>query len=365
MEKVKAGVIGCGAISKAYFEGCQTFSNVEIVACADLHASAAEARAETYNVRACTVAELLADPEIELVIDLTIPAAHVPVNLSILEAGKHVFTEKPLGTSREEAAPVLAFAARKGLLIASAPDTFLGGPLQTCRKLIDEGTIGEPVAATAFMMSPGMETWHPNPGFFYMRGGGPMFDMGPYYLTALVHLLGRMKRVAGSTRISFPQRRITSQPLAGTMIDVEVPTHQTGVIEFDTGPIATVVMSFDIAAHQLHPLAIYGSKGTLIVPDPNNVKGEPLIRIAGEKEWNPVAASHAVNSHRGIGVADLAAAIRAQRAPRASGELALHVVDAMEAFEESSKTGKHITLSTPCVRPAPLPPGLAPGEIDL
>jgi predicted dehydrogenase len=365
MNKVKAGLIGCGAISKAYFEGCQTFENVAITACADLNPAAAQKSADTYKVRACTVAELLADPEIELVINLTIPAAHVPVNLSIIEAGKHIFSEKPVGISREEAAPVLALAAKKGLLIASAPDTFLGGPLQTCRKVIDDGLIGEPVAATAFMMSPGMETWHPNPGFFYARGGGPMFDMGPYYLTALVHLLGRMNRVTGSTRISFPRRHITSQPLAGTVIDVQVPTHQTGVIEFESGPIATVVMSFDIMAHKLHPLAVYGSKGTLIVPDPNNVTGEPLVRLVGEKEWNPVPASHPVNSHRGIGVADLAAAIRAARAPRASGELALHVVDAMQAFEESSNSGRHITLSTPCARPAPLPAGLAPGEIDF
>src|SRR5215213_4661249 len=227
VRKVKIGVVGCGMISSIYLKNCtQTFDILDVVAVADLMPELAQQRAEEFNIpRACTVEQLLADPAIEIVLNLTTPQAHVALNLQALAAGKHVYTEKPFALTHEDADSVLALARSKGLLVGCAPDTFLGGGLQTCRKLIDEGWIGTPVAATAFMMSHGHEHWHPSPEFYYQRGGGPMFDMGPYYLTALVSLLGPVKRVTGATRTTFPERTITSQPKFGQKIEVEVPTH--------------------------------------------------------------------------------------------------------------------------------------------
>ncbi|HEX8833585.1 MAG TPA: Gfo/Idh/MocA family oxidoreductase, partial [Abditibacteriaceae bacterium] len=266
----KIGIIGVGNISGAYFNTNKVFNFFDIIACADIDVERAKSKAAEHDIaKGCSVAELLADPEIEAVINLTIPAAHGPVMIQALEAGKHVYNEKPLTVTREEAQQALAIAERKGLLIGCAPDTFLGGGHQTCRKIIDDGWIGTPVAVTAFMMGRGHEGWHPSPEFYYKAGGGPMFDMGPYYLTALVNLLGPVRRVTGSTRASFPQRKITSQPLAGTMIDVDVDTHIAGVFDFHSGVIGTIVTSFDVYHADLPPIQIFGSLGTLSVPDPN------------------------------------------------------------------------------------------------
>src|SRR4028119_1062996 len=224
--KTRIGVVGCGNISGAYFGTNQTFNFFDIIACADLDVSRAQAKADQYSIpKACSVDELLNDPEIEMVINLTIPQAHGPIMLQALEAGKSVYNEKPFTVTREEAQKARAVAKEKGLRVGSAPDTFLGGGIQTCRKLIDDGAIGRPIAAHAFMLCGGHEGWHPSPEFYYKQGGGPMFDMGPYYLTALVNLIGPVRRVTGAARVSFPQRTITSQPLNGTVIDVEVPTH--------------------------------------------------------------------------------------------------------------------------------------------
>ena len=358
MDKVKVGIIGCGNISQIYLANCTRYENLQVVACADLDVQRAQQRADEFGIAiACTPEQLLANRDIEIVINLTIPQAHAAVCLQALEAGKHVYTEKPFAVTREEAQLVMDKAKEKGLLVASAPETFMGGGIQTCRQLIDEGKIGVPVAASAFMMCGGHEGWHPDPEFYYKRGGGPMYDMGPYYLTALVSLLGPIARISGSARASFPERVIKSEPKRGQTITVDVPTHVAGTLEFASGAIGTMVMSFDIfGGHDLPRIEIYGSQGTLSVPDPNSFGGPVLLRRAGELQWMdvPVAHSYTDNS-RGIGVMDLGYAIRTGRHPRADGELACHVLEAMHAFHESAAEGRHYVMSSTCDRPAPLP----------
>ncbi len=359
------GSIGCGNIFKAYAEGSRPFELLELAACADLDLERARAAAEKFGIpKACSVGELLGDDSIELVVNLTVPRAHAEVNLGALEAGKHVYCEKPFALELSEARRVLAEAARRKLLIGCAPDTFLGGGLQTCRKLIDDGAIGTPVAAVAFMASRGPEGWHPNPDFFYQRGGGPMLDMGPYYLTALVHLLGPIQCVSGAVRASFAERVAGAEAIRGKKLPVEVPTHQTGAIEFESGAIATVIMSFDVAAHSLPRLEIYGSEGSMRVPDPNTHGGTVEIKKRGESEWQSQPLTHSDQVARGIGAADLAYALRYGRSLRPSGELAAHVLEAMLAFEQSSAQRKHVSVESRILQPKPLPLGLAPGRLD-
>ena len=319
IKPVAVGVIGCGNISGAYMRMLKTLPVVQVAACADLRPEAAQALAEAYGVpRVLTVAELLAAPDIEIVLNLTTPQGHGEVALAALAAGKSVYNEKPLALTRAEGQQMLALAAKKGLRIGGAPDTFLGGGLQTCRELIDAGAIGTPVAATAFMMSRGHEHWHPNPSFYYQQGGGPMFDMGPYYLTALVSLLGPVQRVTGATRITRTERTITSQPRYGEVMHVEVPTHVTGLLDFAAGPIGTIITTFDVQASVLPWLEIYGTTGTLAAPDPNTFGGPVRLRLTGESEWTeiPVTRPYTENS-RGLGLADMAEGIRTGRAPRA------------------------------------------------
>jgi predicted dehydrogenase len=353
---VKIGIIGCGKISGAYLECAPLFPVLEIVRCADMLPERAAARAAEFGVpRSGTVGELLADADVELVINLTIPAAHAEVNRAILRSGKHVFCEKPFALSRVEAARLLALAARRNLRIGSAPDTFLGESHQTCRRLIDGGEIGEIVAATAFMACHGPEHWHPNPEFYYQRGGGPMFDMGPYYLTALVNMMGRMARVTGFAKQAFRERYATAGGLPGTRFDVTIPTHITGAVEFANGAIATVIMSFDVWQHHMPMLQVHGTTGSLDVPDPNTTHGTPRIYKPENKAWKDVPltypAIYQTEYGRGAGVADMAEAILAGRPHRANGEVALHVVEAMAAFVESAERGRAIELRTSCERP--------------
>ncbi len=363
---VGVGVIGCGNISGIYLQTARRLEILDVVACADLDLERARARAAEYDVpRACTVEELLADPAVDLVINLTVPAAHGEVGLMALEAGKSLYNEKPLAIDREDARRLLERARQRGLLLGGAPDTFLGAGLQTCRKLLDDGWIGAPVAATAFMLGHGAESWHPDPAFFYQRGAGPMLDMGPYYLTALVTLLGPVRRVTGSTRASFPERTITSAPKYGETVLVEVPTHVAGVLDFASGPVGTIVTSFDVWASETPRLEIYGSAGTLSLPDPNTFGGPVRVRRAGADTWSeaPLTHGYATNS-RGLGVADMAYALRSGRSPRASGELTYHVLDVMQSFEEASTEGCHVAIESSCERPAPLPLDLLEGTLD-
>jgi predicted dehydrogenase len=364
--KVKVGVIGCGAISGAYFRGCKPYDIVEIVACSDLIMDRAKKKAEEFGIpKACSVEELLADPEIQIVLNLTVPKAHAEVNQAAIAAGKNVHCEKPFAVNRQDGLKTLEAAHEKGVLVGCAPDTFLGGGIQTCRKLIDDGWIGDPVAATAFMVGHGPESWHPNPDFYYQVGGGPMFDMGPYYLTALINLLGPVKRVTGSTRISFPERIITNEKQRyGERIPVETPTHLTGVLDFVNGTVGTIVMSFDVWSHHLPIIEIYGSEGTLCVPDPNTFVGPARVRRAGADAWSEIPLTHSPDVRRGTGVADMAHALAYDRPHRASGALAYHVLDIMQSFEEASTAGHHVELQSTCSRPAPLPMGLLPGTLD-
>jgi predicted dehydrogenase len=368
MDKVKVGIIGCGNISGIYFTMMRdVYSHIlDVTACADLDMSRAKAKAgENPGVKAMSVDKLLADPEIKIVVNLTVPKAHAPVAMKVLKAGKHVYGEKPLTIARAQGQKLLALAAEKGLLVGNAPDTFMGGGLQTCRKLIDDGVIGEPVAATAFMMCHGHESWHPDPEFYYEVGGGPMFDMGPYYLTALVNLLGPVKRVTGSARISFPTRTITSEKKNGKTIAVEVPTHVAGVMDFAAGAVGTIITTFDVWAHTLPCIEIHGSQGSMQVPDPNTFGGVVRIRKPGDADWVNVPLTHEADINRGTGVADMACSIlRPGRPHRASGELAYHVLDVMHAFHDASAKGKHIELKSTCPRPTALPAGLAKGVLD-
>ncbi len=368
MDTVKIGIIGCGNISAAYLRTVQAFPVLEAVAVADMLLDRAQARAEEFGVpRACTVEELLADPEIQIVVNLTTPQAHTPVNLAALEAGKHVYTEKPLAVAREDGARVIAMAEEKGLRVGCAPGTFLGGGLQTCRKLIDDGVIGEPVAASAFMMSHGHESWHPDPAYYYKLGAGPMFDMGPYYLTALTTLLGPVKRIAGMAGIQIGERTITSQPKYGEKIVVETPDHITGVMEFASGAIGTIITTFATWNSKLPRIEIYGTEGTLGVPDPNTLGGPVSLARAGSRDWEDVPLTHGhtdrVNMW-GIGVVDMAYALLRNRPHRATGRQAYHVLDLMNGFLETSAQSVYYRPASSMERPAPLPTDLPEDALD-
>lgn len=362
----KIGVIGCGKISGAYLEALKTFDIINVAALADIDLERARERAAEFNVpKACSVDELLADPELTLVINLTVPQAHAEVGLATVAAGKSVYNEKPLTIAREDGRQLLDLAREKNVRVGCAPDTFLGGGIQTCRKLIDDGWIGRPLAATAFFLGHGPEHWHPNPDFYYQVGGGPMFDMGPYYLTALIALLGPARRVTGSAGKGFDTRLITSQPFYGTPIAVNTPTHIAGVLDFADGAIATLVTSFDVWAAQVPRIEIYGTEGSLSVPDPN-IFGGPVRVQRGRGEWAEAPLTHgwAKGNMRGLGVADLAHALRSGRPHRANGDLAYHVLDIMHAIHDASDAGRHIELTSTCERPAALPLGLSERALD-
>ncbi len=366
MDALKVGVIGCGNISSIYFENAKKLESLEIVACADLVKANATAKAKEHDIpRVCTVKQLLADKNIDIVLNLTIPAAHAEIARDALNAGKHTYCEKPLALTREEGQEILALAEKQGLRVGCAPDTVLGAGIQTARKLIDDGWIGRPVSATAFMQCHGHESWHPNPEFYYQVGGGPLFDMGPYYLTALVTLLGPARRICGVTGSAFEERTITSEEKFGQHIVVETPTHVAGVIDFHNGAIATMITSFDVWAHTLPCIEIHGTTGSLSVPDPNGFGGPVKIRRAGAEEWTEIPLSHPyAENARGVGLADMACAIQSDRAHRANGALAYHVLDMMHAFHESSDKGKHLLLQSSCERPAAMPMDVREGSLD-
>jgi predicted dehydrogenase len=357
VKRVGIGVIGCGNISAAYLTAAKKFPILEIVALSDANAAAAEARAAEFGIPARSVDDVLEDPAVEIVLNLTVPKAHVEVGLKAIAAGKHVHSEKPLGVTVAEARKLIETAAEKGLRVGCAPDTFLGGAHQTARQCVDEGLIGRPVGGSAFFMCPGHERWHPNPGFYYLQGGGPMLDMGPYYVTDLVNLLGPVASVSGVATRTRSERLVTSQPLAGTRIPVEVATHVTGTLLFADGAAISMTMSFDVPRHKHVPIEIYGESGSLIVPDPNYFGGRIEFATASE-DWREIPTRHAYadGNYRILGVADMAQAIRANRPHRASGALAFHVLEVMEAFETSSKAGQGVKITSRPDRPAALKP---------
>ena len=359
---MKIGIIGCGKISGAYFSGAQRASNLEIKACADLNLAVAQEKAEEYGCAAVTVDALLADPEIELAVNLTIPAAHLEVGLKILRAGKHLYAEKPLALNMDQGRRLIDFAGEQGLRVGSAPDTFLFKGGQTGRKVLDDGWIGRVTSGTALMGNFGHESWHPNPGFYYLPGGGPILDMGPYYITALVNLLGPVKAVMARTGRGLDQRVATSEARFGEVFPVEVSTHGTGILEFAGGVLVTAIFSFDTPRHQRPNLTLHGTQGSMEVGNPNPFASAVEVFRCADGERRAMPFTHADNQ-RMYGVVDMVDAIAHDRPHRASGELALHVLEVMTAFEKSSASGQAVALETTVARPAPLPAGLMPWQV--
>jgi predicted dehydrogenase len=354
--RVGVGIIGCGNISSQYLKAMRDFAVLEIVAVADMRPEVADRKAAEFGLTAVPVDALLADPRVEIIVNLTIPRAHVEVGLRAIAAGKHVYGEKPLGITYAEGKQLADAAKAAGLRLGSAPDTFLGGAHQEARALLDSGAVGTIVGGTAFMGVPGHERWHPDPAFYYDVGGGPVLDMGPYYITDLVNLLGPVESVMSMSATPQAERPIYSEPRKGQMMPVKVFTHVAGLLRFRSGAIIQMTMSFDVPGHMHIPFELYGTRLSLIVPDPNMFGGEVKTRPAAEKEWTTVPSSlpFADANYRSLGVADMAHAIIEGRSHRASGELALHVLEVMEALEVASKTGQPVAIRTTVERPAPL-----------
>jgi predicted dehydrogenase len=356
------GVVGCGAISGIYCQNIRSFDSLRLVACADLDESKARSTAEQYQIpQVLSATQLVQDEDVDIVLNLTVPAAHAEIALGAVRSGKHVYNEKPLTIELAEAEQVLDEAEQRGVRVGCAPDTFLGAGLQTCRRLVDQGALGEIVGGSAFMVCPGHESWHPDPAFYYRQGGGPLFDMGPYYLTALVMLLGPVRRVTGSARRSFATRTITSEAKRGETIHVEVPTHISALVDFASGPVVNLTMSFDVQAARLPLLELYGSATSLSLPDPNTFHGPVECFDHEARAWRQVDVAGAFRDNsRGVGVAEMAAAIGEGRPHRAAGDLALHVLEIMHAVYEASSRDRHVTLRTTCERPRALEPHWRP-----
>jgi predicted dehydrogenase len=384
-KKIGVGIIGCGTISDTYLANLtKHFENLEVLACADIFPEKAEATRAKHNLlRACTVDELLAMPEIAVAANLTVPAAHHSVNLQCLNAGKHVYCEKPLALSLSEADEQVVLAKERGLLLAAAPDTFLGAGIQNARKLIDEGALGKPVTFTANMESPGVELWHPAPDFYYKKGAGPVWDMGPYYLTALVTLMGPIKRISCFTASPRAEREAY-----GRTLPVEVSTHYSGIVEFQNGVVGNVNMSWEAWRSDLPTLEIHGTAGSMSVPDPNMfngalnyidgkkaeaairaVKGTHIDRLmtlikSTREMYAPIPSAFPQEEQprsnmRGLGISEMCAAISSGRACRLTAELARHVVEALYAFDASAAEGRPYVMTTTCERPEPMPQNAA------
>ncbi|MFD4605200.1 Gfo/Idh/MocA family protein [Streptomyces sp. NPDC058464] len=348
------GVVGAGKISGAYLSTLEGLASVRLTAVTDLDPARARSVAErTGAAEAPDVAALVARDGVDAVLNLTVPAAHAEVALTALAAGKHVYGEKPLAANRKEADAVLAAAREAGLRVGCAPDTVLGTGTQTARKAVDDGLIGRPVAATAFMTTAGHERWHPDPEFYYRPGGGPLLDMGPYYLSALVHLLGPVVRVTGASSRPRAERTIGSGPRAGTVFPVEVDTHVTGVLEHAGGVLSTLLMSFDVHAARLPRIEVHGTEASLSVPDPNGFDGAVELHRGDGWQTLPVSAGYR-DTGRGIGLADLAEALAQGRPHRASAELAAHVLDVMLTLMDAADQGRALPVTSTCERPAPL-----------
>jgi predicted dehydrogenase len=382
LKKFNVGLLGCGDVSDIYFETCKTLEILQITACASLHLENARKKALKHGIpKACSIEQLIGDSELDIILNLTVPEAHEELTLAALEAGKHVYSEKPLAADLAGGRRILSAARSKGLQVGCAPDTFLGGRLQTCRRVLDEGLIGDPLGAAAFMVCHGHEWHHPNPAFFYQKGGGPLLDMGPYYLTALVSLLGPAVRCCGLAKRGFSERAVESGARRGETLRVEVPTHVCGSVEFEVGALATIVTSFDVWDSQLPRIEIYGTKGTLCLPDPDPLDGPNLFggpvwvktkeksrwcglpRAGGLDEWEEVPAQHHYNRNsRGLGLVDLAYAIRNGRPARAGAQMAYHCLEIAHGLLRSSEQTRYYRLRSSCTRPASLPIDFPDGE---
>lgn len=349
MKKSVIGVVGCGAISDIYMKNLtQTFGNTLVKAVCDLDSEKTERTASKYNIKNIyTLDEMLADDEISIIVNLTTPKSHYFICKKALEAGKNTYVEKPLCVEMADGLDLVETAAKKGLLLGSAPDTFLGAGIQTCIGLINEGKIGRPTSATAFMLCPGHESWHPDPEFYYEKGGGPMFDMGPYYLTALVNMLGPVESVVGMTGMASKERTITSKKKYGKKVTVEIPTHVNGIMKFKSGAIGNIITSFDVWGHNMPRIEVHGTEGSLSVPDPNAFGGPVKLFLPEKKEWTEIdiILPYGENS-RGLGVSDMADSIDEGRLNKANGQIALHVLELMHGFHIAAKTGCNYTMTT-------------------
>jgi predicted dehydrogenase len=355
------GIVGVGKISEQYFDSFPSLPGLRLVAVADLDEARAAKVAAEQGVEALTVDRLLADPRIDAVLNLTIPASHVDIGTRALQAGKHVYGEKPLALAPADAADMLALARERGLRVGSAPDTFLGAGIQTSRQLLDEGRIGEPVGAAAFWTAPGHELWHPAPQYYYQPGGGPLFDMGPYYLTALVTLLGPVVRVAGSVGRSDRARTVATGPQQGASIDVAVDTQVSAILEHASGVTSTIMVSFEVWASRLPRIEVHGTSGTIAAPDPNGFSGPVEVWTREEPRWREAQISAGYErAGRGCGLADMAHAIGTNRPHRASGELAFHVLEIMDAVIRAGSAHRVIELTSTVQRPALVPRGSSP-----
>lgn len=356
---VGVAIVGAGVISDAYLRALTAFPDVRVLGIADLDVTRAADAAARYGVPvAGDVATVLAVPEVEIVVNLTIPAAHAEVALAALQAGKHVYGEKPLALNPADAEKLLAEAAQRGLRIGNAPDTFLGAGIQSAKRALDAGVIGVPIAVTTVTQSPGPESWHPSPEFLYQVGAGPLFDLGPYYVTALVALLGPASRVAATARQAHAQRIVGSGPKAGTRFTVEVPTHVTALVEFASGPSVVSTFSFDSAVRR-GMFEIIGTDGVLSVPDPNTFAGPVSVRTAGDDDWRPLPVE-GTDAGRGLGVLEMARALRSGQPHRASGRLAMHVLETMAAVAESAAHGEFRDIYSTAPQPETLPVGWDP-----
>jgi predicted dehydrogenase len=357
MTPVRVGIVGAGAISAQYLQTITALSALSLVAVADLDMARARRATAAYPVaRALSVPELVSDPDVDLVVNLTIPAAHAEVALAAIAAGKSVYNEKPLASTTADARRVLTAAAQAGVRVGAAPDTVLGTGIQTARAAIDDGLIGRPVAATATFMCPGHERWHPDPDFYYAPGGGPLFDMGPYYISALVTMLGPIVSVLGASSRSGPVRTIGSGPRTGEHVPVDVETHVTAILRHANGALTTLVTSFDTVATKAVPIEVHGTSGSLVVPDPNRFDGDVrLTGIAKPGVWTTLAAGAGYEKGgRGLGVADMAVTPPG-REPRAGSALAYHVLEVFESVLRSARDGHAVELDPRLERPPLVP----------
>jgi predicted dehydrogenase len=358
------GLVGCGNISDVYLTNAALFRDIRVVAVSDIKADLATTKGAKYGVPAVRPRELLKRDDVDIVLNLTVPAAHADVSLAAIEAGKHVYTEKPLAISLKDGQAIMKAAGRQGVTVGASPDTVLGAGVQTARRMVDGGTVGDIVTGTASVLSHGMENWHPNPLFFFKPGGGPVLDMGPYYLSTLVNLLGPIESVAATGRMGFKHRTVTSEgPMKGRRIKVETLTTVNALLSFASGAEIVLMMSWDVWRHGMPALELHGAKASLRLPDPNFFGGSIEISEVG-KDWRRIdtggdvygrpnwpPSDKRVANYRGLGIAEMAAAIAKRREPRASGAVGLHVLDAMASILGSAETGRRVKLTAPCRRP--------------
>ena len=358
---LNVGVVGVGVISNQYFASFPKLPNLSLAAVADLDVARAASVADAQGTRALSVDAILTDPGVDVILNLTIPAAHAQIALRALDGGKHVYGEKPLALTTADAAGVLSRAADAGLRVGGAPDTVLGTGIQTTRAVLDSGRIGAPVGASVHWTAPGHELWHPAPGFYYQPGGGPLYDMGPYYLTSLVTFFGPVVRVSGAVSRSARERTIATGPNAGAAIPVDVDTHVTAILEHANGVISTVTVSFEVWATRSPYFEIYGTGGSILVPDPNMFSDTVSVATSANREWVelPATAGYA-DAGRGFGLADMARGIETGRPHRASGELAFHVLEIMESIIAAGREHRVVELSSTVERPEPVADGSTP-----